>query len=183
MARVVDTFVSVFGDITVRHFFRISCFLRPCGLPGLFVLTTAIWLDRFGRPAMRGCVDVDLRYRRLLDRRSRFRGAFTLSPFVAGLFDSAIRVAGHCRGAQGRAEDGGCLNVMPFDGYRAFSIRSAKASSSSIHAALGLLGTYQTGSQFPHSDHNWCRFLFGMQKRSTTVVIPGVVQHFAWNVV
>src|ERR1700690_825172 len=110
MARVVDAFVSVFGNVAVRSSFRISGFLRPCGLPGLFVLTTEFWPNRFGRPAMRGRVDVDLRDPRLLGRRGNCHGAFTLVPQFARVRDSAIGNASYCAKEERRAEDGGCLN-------------------------------------------------------------------------
>jgi len=114
MARVVNTFVSVFGNIYRATFFPdFSFFCDRVVYP--FYLSSP---QRFGLTALEdqqcaGALMWNLRHHRLLDRRSRFRGAFTFSPLVAGLFDSAIRVAGHCRGAPGRAEDGGCLNVRP----------------------------------------------------------------------
>ena len=37
--RVVDPFVSFSRHLAVRYPFRISCLLRPCGLPGLFLGT------------------------------------------------------------------------------------------------------------------------------------------------
>ena len=42
------------------------------------------------------------------------------------------------------------------------SSRVARRAFLGIHA-LRLLGTDEAGSQFPHSDHDWCRFLFGLR--------------------
>ena len=70
VARIVDTLVSIPGHLAVRYSLWIFGLLRPCGLPGLFFLITAAWIVRFRGPAMRGCVDVDLRYPRLPSGRS-----------------------------------------------------------------------------------------------------------------
>ena len=119
MARIVDTLVSLPGYLAVRYPFRIFGLLRPRGLPGIFVFTAIVWSDCSGRSAMRGCVDVDLRDRRLLDCRDTFRGTFTLpSSHVGRAVDFAIRL-GTQRGANGSAADGGCLNVQPVHSYRA----------------------------------------------------------------
>ena len=110
MARIVNTLVSVPGYLAVRYSFRISGLLRPRGLPGVLVFTTIVWPRCSGRSAMRRCVDVDLRYRRLLDCLDDFRNTFILPTSVGKTVDVAIRV-GTQRGADGSATDGDCLNV------------------------------------------------------------------------
>lgn len=90
---------------------------------------------------MRGCVDVDLRYPRLLGRRGNCHGAFTLVPRVARVRDLAIGNASHCATEERRAEDGGGLNVRPVHSYRATRVsQSARRTFLGIHA-LRLLGT------------------------------------------
>ena len=181
MARIVDTLVSLPGYLAVRYPFRIFGLLRPRGLPRIFVFTAIVWPDCSGRSAMRGCVDVDLRDRRLLDCRDTFRSTFTLPSSVGRAVDFAIRVGTQCD-ANGPAADGGCLNVQPVHSYRATRLfQVARRAFCGLHT-LRLLGTYETRGQLPHSDHDWCRFLSGLRKRSTTVFIPGIVQHSTWNV-
>src|SRR5271170_4534206 len=84
MARVVDTLVSVSGYLALRYSFGISGLLRSRGVPGILVFSPLLWPLCPGRPAMRRCVDVDLRYRRLLDRRGSLHRAFTLAESIDG---------------------------------------------------------------------------------------------------
>jgi hypothetical protein len=111
MAGLIHTFVSVSGDITVRHSFRIPRFLRSSGLPSLFVITSAIWHDRFGRPAMRGRSHVDLRHARLRNRCGNCHGPFTIVTWIEEVRDSAIGDTSHRVAKERRAGDGGGLNV------------------------------------------------------------------------
>ena len=80
LARVVDPFVSFSRHLAVRYPFRISCLLRPRGLSGLFLVTAPARLFCSRGPAMCRRVDVDLRHRRLSDRRNDCRSAVTLAP-------------------------------------------------------------------------------------------------------
>src|SRR6266513_724232 len=104
---MADPFISLCGYAAVRHPFRIPCLLRPRGLPSVLVFTTIVWPVCARRSAMCGCVDVDLRYRRLLDRRGNFRSSFALPTSVGRAVHSAIRVERQC-GTDGPATDGGC---------------------------------------------------------------------------
>src|ERR1700722_7729872 len=179
---MADPFISLCGHAAVRHPFRIPCLLRPRGLPTVFVLTTIEWPVWYRGSAMRGCVNVDFRDRRLLDCRGNCCCTFTFPTSVERAIDFSIRVERQC-GSDGPAADGACLNVRPVHNYRGTRVfQVATRTFCGIHT-LRLLGTHEAGGQFPHFDHDWCRLLFGFQRRSTTAVIPGVVQHFAWNVV
>ena len=113
MARIVHTLVSVSGHLAVRYSFGISGVLRSRGLPGVFVFPTLLWPVCARRPAMRRCIDVDLRYRRLLNRRDGLHRALTLAPSIAPTIgrtrDFAIRLATHCGSTHGSAQDGGGL--------------------------------------------------------------------------
>jgi len=116
VARIIHTLVSVSSYLAVRYPFGISGVLRSGGLPGVFVFPPFLWLFRSGRPAMRRCVDVDLRDCRLLNRRDRLHRAFTLAPSIAPssgrASDSANRLATHCGAAHGSAQDGGGLKCQ-----------------------------------------------------------------------
>src|SRR6202041_3014236 len=117
MARIVHTLVSVSGYLAVRYSFRISGLLRSGGLPGFLVFSPLLWPICSRRPAMRGCVDVDLRYFCLLNRRGGLHRTFTLAPSIGRASavgrtrDSAIRHATLCGTSHGSAqdEDGGGL--------------------------------------------------------------------------
>src|SRR5580692_12272360 len=117
MARLFRSLVSVSGYLAVRYSFGISGFLRSGGLPGFLVFSPLHWPICSGRPAMRGCLDVDLRYFCLLIRRGSLHRAFTLAPSIGRACaigrtrDSAIRFATLCGTAHGSAqdEDGGGL--------------------------------------------------------------------------
>jgi hypothetical protein len=132
MARIVRTLVSDFGYLAVRYSFRISGVLRSRGLPGFFVFAPLHWPLCSRRPAMRGRVDVDLRYRRLLNRRGSFHRAFTFAPSIGPSIgrprDSAIRLATHCGAAHGSAQDGGglrCHNRPRLPSFHLLRYRSA----------------------------------------------------------
>ena len=87
--------------------------------PVLFVFTAIVWPVCSGRPAMRRCVDVDLRHRRLLDCRDNCRGAFTLA-LIESEEQSILQFESERSAIRnGPAADGGCLNVQPVHSYRA----------------------------------------------------------------
>jgi hypothetical protein len=79
--------------------------LRSRGLPGVFFFFPLLWPICSRRPAMRRCVDVDLRDCRLFNRRGSLHRAFTLAPSVRRTLHSAIRVAQNC-GIAGRLKQG-----------------------------------------------------------------------------
>src|SRR6266576_4495141 len=138
MAGIVDTPVSIPGHLAVRYSLRVSGLLRPRSLPSVFVFTTIVWPVCSGRSAICGCVDVDLRYRRLSDCRGSFRSTFTLAKSVERALDLASRV-----GKQGRAAaDGGCLNVRPVHSYRATRVFRVETRGCCGKHALRLLGTH-----------------------------------------
>src|ERR1700687_6463464 len=110
-------FISLCGYAPVRHPFLIPCLLRPRGLPSVLVFTTIVWPVCARRSAVCGRVDVDLRYRRLLDCRGNCRSSFTLTASVGRAVHSAIRVERAC-GTDGTARGGGCLNVRSVHNYR-----------------------------------------------------------------
>src|SRR5215469_706159 len=103
--RVVATLVSLLGHFALRYPFRISCLLRPSGLPVSFS-GTPVWLDRLRRPAVCRCVNVDLRHPCLPGRRGSYHGAFIVAPEITRTLDSATRPRGFGRG-HGAADRGG----------------------------------------------------------------------------
>src|ERR1700683_122779 len=109
MARIVLTLVSVSGYLAVRYSFGISGVLRSGGLPGVFVFPPLLWPLCSRRSAMRRCVDVDLRYSRLLNRGGSLHRAFTVASSAGRTRDSAIRRATHGAAAHGSAQAGGGL--------------------------------------------------------------------------
>src|ERR1700677_1183993 len=121
MARVIHTLVSISGYLAVRHSFGISGLLRSRGLSRVFVFSPLLWPLCSRGPAMRRCIDVDLRHCCLLNRRGSLHRAFALAPSIAPTIgrvraigsarDSAIRLATDCRAARGSARggDGGGL--------------------------------------------------------------------------
>src|ERR1700757_4880393 len=105
MAGIGDPLVSIPGYLAVRYSFRISGLLRPRGLPRVVVCATIVWPVCPGRSTMRRCVDVDVRYRRLLDRRGNCCCASILAASVGRTAYVAIRVGTQCY-ADGPAKDG-----------------------------------------------------------------------------
>jgi len=70
MVAMVDAPLPFPGHPAVRYPLRVSCLLRPCGLPGLPLHTKSLCRLQSQRPAMRRRPDVDVRYIRVPASRS-----------------------------------------------------------------------------------------------------------------
>ena len=147
----------------------LSGFLVFCdrvGLPSVFVVSPLLWPLCPRRPAMRRCLDVDLRHCRLPNRRVSLHHAFTLAPSVRRTLHPAIRVAQNFGVARRVKEDGGGLKWQDRSSLREFSsTRGARAPFWAFHAALRLLVTHEARSELPDLDHNFRRVLYGFGKR------------------
>src|SRR5271170_5573026 len=101
--------VSISGDSTVRHPFRISCLLRPHRLSGIRFGRPYVWTFRSWRSAVRGCPDVDLRHAGLSSARGNSqRPAALAAEFPTRRF-GAIGIAWPCSIAGRFAALGGHL--------------------------------------------------------------------------
>src|SRR5215475_1507702 len=63
--RSLDDLVPLFCDVALRHPLGISCFLRSRGLSNVLLVVTPLGIVGSSRSAVCGCVNVDMRHRRL----------------------------------------------------------------------------------------------------------------------
>jgi|SRR5215467_1516050 len=78
----LDDLVSLFCHVTLRHSLGISGFFRTRGLSDVLLVVTSFGFFSSGRPAVRGCTDVDMRHSRLPYSWGDLNYASFVAPFA-----------------------------------------------------------------------------------------------------